>query len=148
MSEGPLGRLDHVAFAVQSIDKARVFFEGSLGAKFRYITEGRGGGFRYAVFDLENFTIELLEPVDPQGFVAQFLEKRGEGFHHITLQVKDLAGKVRHLEMQGLRLADKRLDDPSGIDAFISPKSACGVLIQLAETSPPLNNEPYWKKEE
>ena len=89
-----------------------------------------------------------MEPVDPQGVVAQFLEKRGEGVHHITLQTKNLAEKVQHLEAQGLRIVDKRLDDPKGIDAFISPKSACGVLIQLAETSPPLDNEPYWQKEE
>ncbi len=148
MSEGPIGRLDHVAFAVQSIDKARVFFEGALGATFRYVTEGRGGGFRFAVLDLEGFTIELLEPVDPQGFVAQFLEKRGEGVHHITLQVKDLVEKVQRLETQGLSIVGKRLDDSKGLDAFISPKSACGVLIQLAETSPPLDNEPYWQKEE
>ncbi len=145
MSEGPIGRLDHVAFAVKSIDKARVFFEGALGATFRYVTEGRGGGFRFAVLDLEGFTIELVEPVDPQGFVAQFLEKRGEGIHHITLQVKDLAEKVQGLETQGLRIVDKRLDGPGGIEAFISPKSACGVLIQLAETCPPLDNEPYWE---
>jgi methylmalonyl-CoA epimerase len=148
MAKGPIGRLDHVAFAVRSIDQARVFFEEALGATFRYVTVGRGGGFRFAVLDLEGFTIELVEPIDPQGFVAQFLEKRGEGVHHITLQVKDLEEKVKNLEAQGLRIVDKRLEGPQWLDAFISPKSACGALFQLAETSPPLDNEPYWKKEE
>lgn len=143
----PIGRLDHVAFAVHSIAQARTFFEGALGATFRYVTEGRGGGFRYAVFDLADFTIELLEPIDPKGFVGTFLEKRGEGVHHITLQVPGLAEKVVFLEGQGLRVVNKRSEDSRLIEAFISPKSACGVIFQLAETQPALNNEPYWKQE-
>ena len=145
MPTDPIGRLDHVAFAVHSIAQARTFFEGALGAKFRYITEGRGGGFRYAVIDLADFTIELLEPIDPKGFVGAFLEKRGEGIHHITLQVPGLTEKVAFLEGQGLRIVDKRSEDSRMIEAFISPKSACGVLFQLAETQPALNNEPYWQ---
>ena len=56
MPTDPIGRLDHVAFAVHSIDQARTFFEGALGATFRYVTTGRGGGFRYAVLDLAAFT--------------------------------------------------------------------------------------------
>lgn len=147
MPTDPIGRLDHVAFAVHSIAQARTFFEGALGATFRYVIEGRGGGFRYAVLDFADFTIELLEPVDPQGFVATFLEKRGEGVHHMTLQVPELAEKVALLEGQGLRIVDKRLRDSRLVEAFISPKSACGVLFQLAETQPALNNEPYWKRE-
>ena len=147
MPTDPIGRLDHVAFAVHSIAQARRFFEGALGATFRYVTEGRGGGFLYAVLDLADFTIELLEPIDPKGFVATFLEKRGEGVHHLTLQVPELGEKVAFLEGQGLRIVDKRSDDDRMIEAFISPKSACGVIFQLAETQPALNNEPYWKRE-
>ncbi|NOT53975.1 MAG: hypothetical protein HOP18_05155, partial [Deltaproteobacteria bacterium] len=66
MPTEPIGRLDHVAVAVHSIDQARKFFEGILGAKFRYVTEARGGGFRFAVLDLYDFTIELLEATDPK----------------------------------------------------------------------------------
>ena len=145
MPTDSIGRLDHVAFAVHNIVQARTFFEGALGATFRYVAEGRGGGFRYAVLDLASLTIELLEPIDPDGFVATFLQKRGEGVHHITLQTPELAEKVVFLEAQGLRIVDKRLEDTRLIEAFISPKSACGMLFQLAETTPSLNNEPYWK---
>jgi len=145
MATEPIGRLDHVAIAVHSIEQARKFFEGALGAKFRYVTEGRGGGFLYAVFDLADFTIELLEPTDTKNFVATFLEKRGEGVHHITLQVPGMEEKVSLLEGQGVRIVDKRYEDSRLIEAFLSPKSACGVLFQLAETQPALNNEPYWK---
>lgn len=147
MPTEPIGRLDHVAIAVQSIDQARTFFEEALGAKFRYVTEGRGGGFRYAVLDLADFTIELLEPTDPAGFVGTFLEKRGEGVHHITLQVPETQEQVAFLEGQGIRIVDKHYTDSRLVEAFISPKSSCGVLFQLAETQPALNNEPYWKRE-
>jgi methylmalonyl-CoA epimerase len=142
----PIGCLDHIAFAVHSIEKARPFFEGALGAKFRYIKEGRGGGFLYAVFDLPNLTIELLEATSPENFVAKFLEKRGEGVHHMTLQTPDLKEKVSFLEGQGLRIVDKREEGDRITEAFISPKSGCGLLFQLAEDLPALNNEPYWKK--
>lgn len=142
MSSRTIGSLDHVGIAVRSIDSARVFVEDVLGATFRYMREDPTGSFRYAVFDLEGFTIELLDPVDPQGFLATFLEKRGEGVHHITLHAPELADKVAGLESKGIRVVDKRLQDPSFLEAFISPRSGCGVLWQLAETCPPLDNEP------
>ncbi|HXG21967.1 MAG TPA: VOC family protein [Methylomirabilota bacterium] len=142
----PIGRLDHIAFAVHSIEKARTFFENALGAKFRYLKEGRGGGFLYAVFDLHELTIELLEATDPNNFVAKFLEKRGEGVHHLTLQTPDLKEKASVLEEQGLRIVDKREEGNRITEAFISPTSGCGLLFQLAETEPALNNEPYWQK--
>jgi methylmalonyl-CoA/ethylmalonyl-CoA epimerase len=148
MPTEPIGRLDHVAVAVHSIDQARKFFEGILGAKFRYVTEARGGGFRFAVLDLYDFTIELLEATDPKNFVAAFLEKRGEGVHHITLQTPDLPEKIAFMEGQGIRVVDKREEDSRIVETFLSPKTACGVLFQLAEDKPALNNEPYWKKQE
>ncbi|MEW6296810.1 MAG: VOC family protein [Thermodesulfobacteriota bacterium] len=147
MASEPIGRLDHVAIAVQSIEHARTFFEGALGATCRYITVGRGGGFRYAVFDLADLTLELLEPIDPHGFIGTFLQKRGEGVHHITLQVPGMPEKVAFLEGQGIRIVDKHYEDSRLVEAFISPKSSCGVLFQLAESPPALNNEPYWQRE-
>ena len=98
----PLGRLDHVGIAVRSIEQARTFFEGILGAKFVFERVERSGTFRFMVFDLQGFTIELLEPIDPDGFLAKFLEKRGEGIHHITLQTPDLKEKVSFLEGKGV----------------------------------------------
>lgn len=145
MSPQPVGRFDHVGIAVRSIDESRTFFEEVLGASFRYLTIGRGGGFRFAVFDLAGFTIELLDPIDPEGFLAKFLERRGEGVHHITLQTPDLKQKVAFLESKGIRVVDQHLEEPEFLDAFISPRSGCGVLWQLGETYPPLDNEPYWK---
>ncbi len=147
MATEEIGRLDHIGIAVRSIDQARTFFEGALGATFRFVKTSRDGGFRFAVFNLNDFTIELIEPIAPDGFLAKYLEKRGEGVHHITMQSPDLKKKVAALEEKGIRVVDKNLDEPEHREAFISPKSGCGVLFQLAETCPPLDNEPYWQKE-
>lgn len=141
----PVGRFDHIGIAVHSIDNARPFFEDVLGARHRGTDVHRSGDFRIALFDLHDFCIELLEPVDPEGFLARFLNKRGEGFHHLTLQTPDLERKVDAMEKAGVRVVDKSFDDPSSVDAFISPKSAHGLLIQLGQTPGPLNNPPYWK---
>ncbi len=148
MPEEPIGRFDHIGIAVHSIENARAFFETTLGATLRYIRDDRSGEFRVGIFDLQNFCIELLEPINMDGFLAKYLEKRGEGVHHITLQTPDLRNKVISMEEQGVRVVDKHLDDPDFLDAFISPKSAHGVLFQLGQTPGPLNNPPYWEGED
>ncbi len=143
----PIGRLDHIGIAVHSIDKALPFFTQALGAKLRQTVERPDGGFRLAILDLHEFCIELLEPTNENGFLAKHLAQRGEGVHHITLQTPDLAHKAEALEAAGIRVVDKEFDDPGNIGAFISPRSAHGVLIQLGQTLGPLNNQPYWERE-
>ena len=145
MADEAIGRFDHIGIAVHSIDAARSFFEDPRGAKFRSIGEHASGDFRIALFDLHDFCIELLEPINPDGFLAQFLEKRGEGFDHLTLQTPDLEKKVDQLELQGIKVVDKSFADPASVDAFISPKSAHGLLVQLGQSLGPLNNPPYWE---
>ena len=145
MAKEPIGRLDHIGIAVHSIDEAGKFYEGTLGAKFRRMGTDRSGEFKVGIFDLENVCLELLEPINPDGFLARYLAKRGEGIHHLTLQTPDLADKVEKMGSEGVRVVDKHLDDPEYLDAFISPKSAHGVLFQLGQTPGPLNNPPYWE---
>lgn len=143
MPRNPIGKFDHIGIAVRSIADARPFFEDVLGAKFRFESNNPSGDFRVAIFDFHDFCIELLEPVNPDGFLARFLEKRGEGIHHITLQTADLGQQVEAMEAKGIRIVDK-----TDNDAFISPKSAHGVLIQLGNAIGPLNNTPYWEPED
>ncbi|MDA1075773.1 MAG: VOC family protein [Proteobacteria bacterium] len=144
----PIGRFDHIGIAVHSIEQARKFYEGVLGAKFRLISDNPSGDFRVGLFDLHNFCFELLEPLNKDGFLARYLEKYGEGVHHITLQTPDLKEKVVAMERDGVRIVDKHLDNPAFLDAFISPKSAHGVLFQLGQTPGPLNNPPYWEQDQ
>ena len=145
MSNEPIGRLDHIGIAVHSIEGARPFFEGVLGARFRSIGEDRTGEFRVGLFDLHELCLELLEPINPEGFLAKYLERHGEGIHHLTLQTPELEQKVVRMEAEGVRVVDKHLDNPTFMDAFISPKSAHGILFQLGQTPGPLNNPPYWE---
>ena len=143
-----LGRMDHIGIAVRSIDQARKFYENRLGAKFVQEFVHFSGDFKLGIFDLAGFCIELLEPINPDGFLAKFLEKKGEGIHHITIQTPNLAEQCRRLEEKGVRIVDKNFDrDAGGVDAFISPKSTHGVLIQLGENLGPLNTVPFWKQE-
>lgn len=143
-----IGRMDHIGIAVKSIEDARQFYEGQLGAKHVRTSMHHTGEFKLGIFDLDGFCIELLEPVDPDGFLAKFIEKRGEGVHHITLQTPNLDEQTQRLEENGVRVVDKNLDPSSGgVDAFISPKSSHGVLIQLGENIGPLNTPPYWESE-
>lgn len=141
-----IGRFDHIGFAVHSIEEARKFWEDKMGATLRTLTDHHSGDFRLGIFDLDGLCVELLEPINPDGFLAKYLEKRGEGIHHITLQTKDLETKAEHLEAQGVRVVDKHYSvEEGGIDAFLSPKSTHGVLIQLGENLGPLNNPPHWE---
>lgn len=141
-----IGRFDHIGFAVHSIEDARKFWEDQMGATLRTISDHHSGDFKLGIFDLDGLCVELLEPINPDGFLAKYLEKRGEGIHHITLQTKDLATKAERLEAQGVRVVDKHYSvDEGGVDAFLSPKSTHGVLIQLGENLGPLNNPPHWE---
>lgn len=144
-----IGKLEHIGFAVHSIAEARKFWEDSLGATFTRESVHHSGDFRLCMLDLHGFCIELLEPISADSFLAQYLEKRGEGIHHITLQTPDLVSKVTQLESDGVRVVDKHFEKAEGgVDAFISPKSSHGVLIQLGENLGPLNTTPFWESDE
>ena len=145
MSNEPIGRLDHIGIAGHSSEGARPFFEGGRGARFRSSGEDRTGEFRVGLFDLHELCLELLEPINPEGFLAKYLERHGEGIHHLTLQTPELEQKVVGMEAAGVRVVDKHLDNPTFMDAFISPKSAHGILFQLGQTPGPLNNPPNWE---
>ena len=143
-----VGKMDHIGIAVRSIEQARKFYEDQLGAKFVQEFMHYSGDFKLGIFDLDGFCIELLEPVNPEGFLAKFIEKKGEGIHHITLQTPNVAAQCNRLEEKGVRVVDKNFDRAiGGIDAFISPKSSHGVLIQLGENLGPLNTVPFWERE-
>ena len=141
-----IGRMDHIGIAVRSIEHARKFYEDQLGAEFLREFEHFSGDFKLGILDLDGFCIELLEPINPNGFLAQFIEKKGEGVHHITLQTPNLPEQCDRLEKNGVRVVEKNFDqDSGGADAFISPKSSNGVLIQLGENLGPLNTVPFWE---
>jgi methylmalonyl-CoA epimerase len=144
MANEPIGKLDHIGIAVKSVAEARKFFEGVLGARFMFKAANEAAGFTLAEFDLCGLTIELLEPLGANSFLHKFLEKRGEGMHHLTFNVPDSKGKVAELKAQGIRVVDETEWSASSYEAFISPRAAHGVLIQLGNGYPTLSNDPGW----
>ena len=129
-------RVNHVSIAVRDIAAALAFFR-----RFFRITPGVAprvgydGAFRFANFFLDGYKIELIEqnPDVPEGFVAAFLQKRGEGFHHVSIDVDRLAPVVAAFERDGVRITGRGRTREGHETAFVSPRSAFGVLIQFWE---------------
>ena len=124
--------IDHIGIAVKSIADAKKFWCDKLGLKVS--REGKVPEQKVRVAILEN-GVELLEPTSPDSPVAKFIEKRGEGLHHITLQTGNLADRLSALKAAGVNLIDEKpRSGASGAGiAFIHPKSAHGVLVELCE---------------
>lgn len=146
MANEPIGRLDHIGIAVKSAAEARKFFEGMLGARFLYEHDNPEAGYKILEFDLNGLTIELLEPLGENSFLHGFLEKRGEGVHHLTLDVPDSKEKISALKRQGVKVVDEREFSPDSYEAFISPRSSHGVLIQIGSGYPTLARAAEWFK--
>jgi methylmalonyl-CoA/ethylmalonyl-CoA epimerase len=142
MANSPIGKLDHIGIAVKSVAEARKFFEDVLGARFMVESANEAAGYTLAEFDLNGLTIELLEPLGANSFLHKFLEKRGEGMHHLTFNVPDSKRKTAGLKEQGIRIVDETEWSPTSYEAFISPRSAHGVLIQLGSGYPTLASGP------
>jgi methylmalonyl-CoA epimerase len=144
MACSPIGKLDHIGIAVRSIAEARKFYEGILGARFMFTADSPERDLRFCVLDLNGLTIELLEPAGQASQLHQFLEKRGEGVHHLTFNTPDTKQQVERLKREGMRVVEEREWSPTSYEAYISPRSAHGVLLQLGSGYPTLNNVPEW----
>jgi methylmalonyl-CoA/ethylmalonyl-CoA epimerase len=128
-------QLDHVAVAVHSIKEAMRLYRDALGGE--YLMGGDQDGWRWVQLRFPGGgKVELLEPL-AEGFVSRFLERRGEGLHHVTFKTGELEAAIAHVRSQGYELVDVRLDDPHWKEAFLRPKGAHGTLIQLAWSSEP-----------
>ena len=146
MANPPIGKLDHIGIAVKSVAEARKFFEGVLGATFVFEAANEAAGYKLAALDLSGLSIELLEPLGANSFLHKFLEKRGEGMHHLTFDVPDCKVKTTELKEQGVRIVDEHQWSSTSYESFISPRSSHGVLIQLGSAYPTLNSDPTWTR--
>jgi methylmalonyl-CoA/ethylmalonyl-CoA epimerase len=128
--------LDHTAIAVRSIQAALPLYRDLLGGVPNGFERLSEKGFMWLTLRYPNGAqVELLEPVGEDGFLHRFLEKYGEGAHHMTFIVGDLGSAVERAKAAGLRVVDEDYRDPRWQEAFISPRSAFGTIIQLAQTS-------------
>jgi methylmalonyl-CoA/ethylmalonyl-CoA epimerase len=128
--------LDHVAVAVRSIKAALPLFRDALGGEY-LMGADEGGAWRWVQFRYPGGgKVELLEPLG-EGFLSDFLERRGEGLHHVTFKTDDIRGAIAQVEGLGYELVDVNLEDPHWKEAFLRPSKAHGTLIQLAQATFP-----------
>ncbi len=127
--------LDHVAVAVASIAHALPTFEALIGARGSTPERVEAQGVAVSFLGRGAGKLELLEPLTPESGVARFLEKRGPGLHHIAYRVADLAATLERLAAAGVQLIDRapRAGAHGHRVAFVHPRSAGGVLVELVE---------------
>ena len=128
-----IARIDHIGIAVQSINDALQFFQDALGMKLDRVATEEGGQTKVAFLPVGASDVELVEPQDADSGLAKFLAKRGEGVHHICFEVDDIDAALARLKEKGAQLIDEtpRRNSQGMRYAFIHPKSAHGVLIEL-----------------
>jgi methylmalonyl-CoA epimerase len=126
-------KIDHIAIAVQNLDEAIKVYKEALGLELAGEEEVPEQGVRVAFLPIGDTRLELLEPLSSESPVAKFLEKRGEGIHHICLEVEDLEKALAELASKGVKLIDEkpRLGAHGRKMAFVHPKSLHGVLLEL-----------------
>ncbi|MGC8720523.1 MAG: methylmalonyl-CoA epimerase [Thermodesulforhabdaceae bacterium] len=128
-------KIDHIGIAVKSIEEARKLYEGILGLKYEGSETVAEQKVTTAFFPIGDTEIELLESTDPEGPVAKFIEKRGEGIHHIAFRVENIEEALEELKKQGVQLIDEkpRIGAGGARIAFLHPKATGGVLIEICE---------------
>ncbi|HXK58929.1 MAG TPA: methylmalonyl-CoA epimerase [Acidobacteriota bacterium] len=127
--------LNHIGIAVRSISEQIPFYRDVLGLEYEAEETIALQNVRVAFFRIGSVRVELLEPTDPESALARFLEKRGEGLHHIAYTVEDLASRIEELKREGIRMidAEPRPGAQQMKIAFLHPGSTHGVLTELCE---------------
>ncbi len=128
-----ISHIEHIGIAVNSLDEAIQFYEEKLGLKCYAIEEVADQKVKTAFFMVGQTKIELLESTDPEGPIGKFLEKKGQGIHHLAFAVDDVNKSLNELEEKEIRLIDKSArKGAEGLNiGFLHPKSTLGVLTEI-----------------
>ena len=135
MSKGwTIKHFGHVGLAVKDIEVALAFFGKAFGVPDADLVLMEDQGVRACLIQVGQTRLELLEPTSLESGVGRFIERRGEGLHHLALNVTDISGKLQTLQILGVDLTDQVLREGlSGTMAFVHPRSVFGVLTELVE---------------
>ena len=126
--------INHVCIAVKDIDDTIQFYRDVFGVTDSEVVEIEDQAVRATLIRVGGSQLEFIEPTDPNGGVARFIDRRGEGVHHICFEVEDLAGTLQRLDEQGVSVIDREpREGLSGTIGFLHPKSTRGVLIELVD---------------
>ena len=128
-------RLDHVGIAVRSLAEQVPFYRDVLGLVMEGPEEVADQNVKVALFRAGSVVLELLEPTSTDSAIARFLEKKGEGLHHVAYEVSDAAAAVAELRARGLQMIDDRPRPGAhgSLIAFLHPRSSAGVLTELTQ---------------
>ena len=127
--------IEHIGIAVKNLEEAIPYYEKVLGLKCYNVEEVKEQKVKTAFFKVGQTKIELLESTDPEGPIGKFLEKKGEGIHHLAFAVNGIQQSIDHVKENGVRVIDEKpRKGAEGLDiAFLHPKSTHGVLTELCE---------------
>jgi methylmalonyl-CoA epimerase len=129
-----MNKINHIGIVVQDIQQALEAYEGGLGLPLREVQEIAGQKVQVAFLPVGESNIELVQPLTADTGIARFLEKRGEGIHHICLEVGDIEAALARLREHRVPLIDEApRQGAHGRVAFVQPKGMHGVLIELLE---------------
>jgi methylmalonyl-CoA/ethylmalonyl-CoA epimerase len=126
-------QIDHIGIAVKSLEEGIRYYEQTLGLKCEAVEEVASQKVRTAFFHVGEVHLELLEATDPESPIAKFLEKNGEGVHHIAFKTDDIGGQLKQAAASGARLIHEQPFEGAAnkLVAFLHPKSTHGVLTEF-----------------
>ncbi len=128
-------KIDHLGIAVNSIEEGKTFWSDVLGLAFEGTEIVEAQKVTTAFFPVSESEVELLESTSPDGPVAKYIEKRGQGIQHVAFRVKDIEAALDELKEKGIKLIDEKPRNGAGGAriAFLHPKATGGVLVELCE---------------
>ena len=129
-------RLEHIGIAVKDLSAANDLFKKLLGSEHYKIEEVASENVLTSFFQTGESKVELLEATSPDSTIAKFIEKRGEGIHHVAFEVEDILAEMQRLEKEGFTLlnATPKQGADNKLVCFVHPKTANGVLVELCQT--------------
>lgn len=129
-----LSKIHHIGIVVRNLEEAYRFYRDTLGLHVHKMAVVEDQGVKAALLTIGNSEIELLEPINSNGGVAKFLERRGEGLHHICFQTDDVAAELASTKAKGIELIDHApRKGLAGMICFLHPRANHGVLIEYAQ---------------
>ncbi len=130
-----ISHIEHIGIAVKNLEESIKYYEDILGLKCYSIEEVKDQKVRTAFFKVGQTKIELLESTEPEGPIGKFIEKKGEGVHHIAFAVKEIQNQLNEVKAKGIQLIDEKpRKGAEGLNiSFLHPKSTHGVLTEFCE---------------
>lgn len=126
-------KISHLGLAVRDLEEAREFYLSVFGLKSAPPIIGGEGTIKVSLIKAGNAVIELLQPLGNEGVMAKFLEKRGEGFHHICYEVDEIHSEIERLKLKGIEILGEPKPGAEGLSVFLHPRATHGLLVELVE---------------